>query len=147
LMGPAHLSCLVMPVAARKEAARRIRAVVKTNTPDGTGESRPVSPIGDTLLALANILETNTEPPDPKLLDEFMLFTNDLDASRGQNFASVNSELLGFIEASGVCWTDKTKFAPAKIAEAAARPSWTARFKARMSRLIPGNPNGAIQQQ
>ena len=147
LIGPAHLSCLVMPVAARKEAARRIRAIVMRNAPDGTGESRATSPIGDTLLALANILETNTEPPDPKLLDEFMLFTNDLDASRGQNFASVNSELLEFIEASGVCWSDTTKFAPAKIAGAAAKQSWTARFKASMSRLMPGNPNGAIQQQ
>jgi hypothetical protein len=89
----------------------------------------------------------NTEPPDPKLLDEFMLFTNDLDASRGQNFASVNSELLGFIEASGVCWNDKTKFAPAKITEATAKPSWTAHFKAKLSRLLAGNPNSAIQQQ
>jgi hypothetical protein len=59
----------------------------------------------------------------------------------------VNSELLGFIEASGVCWNDKTKFAPAKIAEAAANPSWSVRFKAKLSRLMPGNPNGAIQQQ
>ena len=147
LIGPAHLSCLVMPVAARKEAARRIRAVAMRNTPDGTGDSRPTSPIGETLLALANVLETNTEPPDPKLLDEFMLFTNDLDASRGQDFASVNSELLGFIEASGACWSGKTKFAPAKSAEAAAKPSWTARLRARMSRLMPGNPNGAVPQQ
>lgn len=108
---PNNLSSLVMPVEARKVAAERIRGYALRNAPDENTRVRRTMEIKDTLLGLANILEANTAEPDPKLLEEFMVFTNDLDASRDQDFASINAELRDFIEASGMHWSQGTRFA------------------------------------
>lgn len=108
---PNHLSCLVTPIEARQAAANRLRAFALKNMPDTTQRIRRNMDIKNTLLGLADILEANVAPADPRLVDDFMTFTNDLDASRNQNFASVNQELYDFFEAAGSRWNSKTRFA------------------------------------
>jgi glutamate-1-semialdehyde 2,1-aminomutase len=110
LVGPAYLACNAMPQSARIEAAAMMRAFA---TGDGASAANAAlrPDLKETLLRLAAVLDANGRPHDPKLLEEFMLFTNDLDVSRGQCFASINPRLLEHIEASGVAWSAKTRFA------------------------------------
>lgn len=112
LIGPPHLSCLVLPVEARRLAASRIRAFASRGAAEGINPVR--AEVSGPLLDLAKILESDDTPPDKNLLNEFMVFTNDLDASRNQSFATVNPELLGLIEASGITWSGATRFATGK---------------------------------
>jgi len=51
---------------------------------------------------------------DPRLLRDFMLFTNVLDVSRAQRFADVNGELVELIEQAWFTWTDETVHARRK---------------------------------
>ncbi len=45
---------------------------------------------------------------DPRLLRDFMLFTNDLDLSRSQSLAQTSHELLALIAEAGFEWTAET---------------------------------------
>ena len=47
---------------------------------------------------------------DRENLQKFMLFTNDLDQSRKQQFREVHGELLGYIEDAGFHWQNDTRF-------------------------------------
>ena len=105
---PNHLSCLVMPPEARIAAARKMRNFAMANAPDATTRVRRTMYVRDTMLKLAAILEENDKPADPKLLNAFMIFTNDLDADRRQDFASVNGELKELILAYGAPWNAQT---------------------------------------
>ena len=54
-------------------------------------------------------LELLSEPGDAfdeKLFAEFMAFTNDLDASRGERLADVAPELMAMLEEAGITWSD-----------------------------------------
>jgi hypothetical protein len=44
-------------------------------------------------------------------LNQFILFTNDLDQGRNQRFREVHAELLSYIEQAGIPWHDETRFA------------------------------------
>jgi glutamate-1-semialdehyde 2,1-aminomutase len=122
LENPKHLSCLVMPQEARVAAAQRMRNFAMANAPDTTPRVHRTMNIRQTMLDLATILEANDKPLDPKLLNDFMVFTNDLDADREQNFASVNSELKDLIAAYGVSWnSEASKVCPAERAETSDR--------------------------
>ncbi len=57
---------------------------------------------------LMEILEST--PVQTGFLREFMLFTNDLDRMRDQDFKKVHRELYELILDSGFQWTDETKF-------------------------------------
>lgn len=110
LQAPVHLSCGVMPVAARKEAVARMREFLARCSPEEDARLVRLY-IKQSLLTLCETLDADEAEPNPKLVEDFMTFTNDLDISRGQLFSSVNSELLDFIEASGVKWSNQTRFA------------------------------------
>ncbi len=97
---PHHLTCLAMPQEARIAAAQKIR-----NFAMADGRKMDTR---QTLLELATILEESDKPLDLKLLNDFMVFTNDLDADRCQDFASVNGELKDFILAYGAPWNTQT---------------------------------------
>jgi len=104
LESPPRLSCLTMPREARITAAQKIRNFAMGNAQCSTPRVRRKLDIRETLLELAAILEENDKPADPKLLNDFMIFTNDLDADRGQDFASVNAELKDLIVQYGAPW-------------------------------------------
>lgn len=95
LTWPRRLSATNLPRRVRRIAAERLRAYVDE-------ECRPEN--RSVVQGWAGLLETEDEL-DPELFREFMLFTNDLDASRGQSLADVDPELFTLLRASGVRWT------------------------------------------
>ncbi|WP_083909833.1 twitch domain-containing radical SAM protein [Methylocystis rosea] len=110
LQSPRHLSCAVMPLAARREAIVRMNNFLAGCSTEEIYHLARLN-IKGSIHELCGLLHANQAEPDPALLDDFITFTNDMDVSRGQNFSLVNPELLQFIEASGVKWTDQTRFA------------------------------------
>jgi hypothetical protein len=62
-------------------------------------------------MSLAKYLAALDRPVDPKLFREFMLFTNDLDVTRGQSFRSTYPDLVRLLADDGLEWTDETFYA------------------------------------
>jgi hypothetical protein len=62
------------------------------------------------VLSLARYLDELTTPLNHELMREFMLFTNDLDVTRGQSFRASHSEFVELLAKDGFEWTDETRF-------------------------------------
>jgi len=62
------------------------------------------------VLSLARYLSELTTPLNREVMREFMLFTNDLDASRGQSFRASHGEFVELLARDGFEWTDETRF-------------------------------------
>jgi len=62
------------------------------------------------VLALARYLDELSTPMNGEVLREFMLFTNDLDATRGQSFRVTHAEFVELLAQDGFEWTDETRF-------------------------------------
>ena len=99
---PSYLAVSAMPRAVRQIAASRLKEYVAT---DCKQENK------NAIQALANGLDAAGDHLDIDCLEQFMVFTNDLDQSRGQRFQDVNPELLGYIEDAGFPWNQETRFA------------------------------------
>ena len=65
----------------------------------------------ETISTLATELEAVGDEIDMENLNQFILFTNDLDQGRNQRFREVHAELLSYIEQAGIPWHDETRFA------------------------------------
>jgi hypothetical protein len=85
-----------MPPGARRLAAERLCTYAER-------DCRPA--YRELVRGLAAQLKPRDDSFDSRLLRDFMLFTNDLDVSRRQSFAEVNSELLGLFAEAGFQWT------------------------------------------
>ncbi|MGD9264492.1 MAG: twitch domain-containing radical SAM protein, partial [Lysobacterales bacterium] len=96
---PPYLTTRVLPLKARLLAAQRLRAYART---DCRAENRPI------VISLADGLEAQADSFDEDRLVEFMTFTKELDASRGQSFEEVCPELHELIKQSGYEWTGAT---------------------------------------
>ena len=98
---PAYLSSMVLPPAARRLAAERLRSYAAA---DCLPKNREL------VLGLAKSLDKVDGPElfDEQLMRSFMLFTNDLDITRGQSFQDTHQELLQLILDAGFPWTDET---------------------------------------
>ncbi len=115
LTWPAHLRPTNLPPSVRRIAAARLRRYLDT-------ECRPVNLA--VVRSYCEVLEAAGDEFDGELFTEFMTFTNDLDASRGESFADAAPELLALVRAAGVEWLDARRYAPATAADAApATPS------------------------
>jgi sulfatase maturation enzyme AslB (radical SAM superfamily) len=99
LEDPNYLSSYSMPLAVRYEAAKRLIDYASSSNVAWK----------DHLLKIANSW-INAPENDPKLIEEFMLFTNDLDFSRHQDFSTTFPELKCMIEASGFKWSKQRRF-------------------------------------
>jgi hypothetical protein len=97
LARPARLYLANLPPRVRRTAAARLRSYLD-------GDCRPKQ--RRVVRAYVDILESPTTAFDPVLFREFMLFTNDLDASRKQRFADAAPDLATLIAASGEVWTE-----------------------------------------
>jgi hypothetical protein len=62
------------------------------------------------VLSLARYLQEMKTPPNPEIIREFMLFTNDLDATRGQSFRKAHPEMVQLLAEDGFEWTDEKRF-------------------------------------
>lgn len=109
LQYPEYLSPFILPYEIRRCAADRLRSCAKTlcvsqtQIPLTTVPSQNTS-ITKELESLACALESGPRDSNADLMHRFMLFTNDLDFSRGQSFAEASPELKGMIENAGFPW-------------------------------------------
>jgi hypothetical protein len=99
---PARLSPANLPPSVRRIAARRLRSYQ-------CDECRPANTA--VVEAYIEALEEVGDEFDPELFAEFMTFTNDLDASRGQSLGQVAPELLSLLRAAGVEWSSERRHA------------------------------------
>jgi MoaA/NifB/PqqE/SkfB family radical SAM enzyme len=96
---PRYLSVDALPSAVRQLASDRLHAYAD-------GECRPAHQA--MVRGLADHLKPGSEAFDPRLLRDFMLFTNDLDRSRRQSLARTSPELLALLADAGFEWTAET---------------------------------------
>ncbi len=102
LNNPRYLSCFQMPAKARKAAATKLRQYTsETLYPEVTSVSKENA---SELLKIAQVLEEAAGDLDPRTIADFINFTSDLDASRGQDILQLNAELVEFIGEAGVPW-------------------------------------------
>jgi pyruvate-formate lyase-activating enzyme len=94
---PWFLAVDVLPGRVKQVAVARLKAYAERCP----GERR------DVVLSAADQIATTKDRCNQEALRTLMLFTNDLDASRGQNFRQVHGELLGLLEAEGFSWTNE----------------------------------------
>jgi len=100
---PRYLQASILPPRARRLAAQRLRDY-------GERACRPDQ--RDRVLGLAAGLESADAKPDAGLLRDFMLFTNDLDRSRGQDIRATDPELVQLLAQDGFPWLTDTLHAP-----------------------------------
>jgi tetratricopeptide (TPR) repeat protein/MoaA/NifB/PqqE/SkfB family radical SAM enzyme len=101
---PHYLAAGFLPPALRRLAAERLRDYA-----DG-GANAPQRALA---LSLAAQFEAGGDEVDARLLRDFMLFTNDLDATRGQNIREADPELVELLAQAGYPWTDERLHAAA----------------------------------
>jgi hypothetical protein len=74
---------------------------------------------------LAAEFETGTASAIPRLIRDFMLFTNDMDTSHGQSIHQCDPELVALLEQAGFPWIDDTLHAPIdRAAQGTPRPRY-----------------------
>lgn len=72
-------------------------------------------------LSLARYLDNLTSPADPDKIKEFMLFTNDLDATRAQSFRRTHHDIVELLARDGFEWIEDTLFAKGENRKTPAR--------------------------
>lgn len=98
---PDRLAIHHLPPSVRKKAAERLFQYHDDGCQPYT---RPQ------VLSLARYLSELTTPLNRTVMREFMLFTNDLDVSRGQSFRASHPEFVELLARDGFEWTDETRF-------------------------------------
>ncbi|HEY6324418.1 MAG TPA: twitch domain-containing radical SAM protein [Thermoanaerobaculia bacterium] len=101
---PARLRPANLPPSVRRIAARRLRAYLDA-------ECRPANLA--VVRAYCEILEEAGDGFDAALFGEFMTFTNDLDAGRGESLREAAPELVALVRAAGVEWSGERRHGPA----------------------------------
>lgn len=101
---PARLRPANLPPSVRRIAARRLRAYLDT-------ECKPANLA--VVRAYCEVLEEPGDGFDAGLFGEFMTFTNDLDAGRGESLREAAPELVALVRAAGVEWSDARRHGPA----------------------------------
>lgn len=104
---PVYLQATNMPPRARQLAGDRVQAYVGS---DCRPEHRA------SLQSLVTWLRGAPDVFDRDAFNTFMLYTNDLDISRGQSFRDVHRELFDLAAEAGFRWTEETRFAKATAA-------------------------------
>jgi len=100
---PWFISLGVLPPRVRFRAAGRLRAYANSDCPAFRRSH---------VLSVADVIESVQDNCTRESLQALMLFTNDLDATRGQSFREVHPELLGMIEEEGFNWSEERHFFP-----------------------------------
>lgn len=100
---PARLAHTCLPAGVRRVAERRLRAYLDR-------ECKPENL--DVVRAFCHALEPGNDDFDPELFAEFMEFTNDLDAARGESLREAAPELWSLLRAAGVEWSNARRHVP-----------------------------------
>ena len=93
---PARLAPSNLPPAVRRRAAARLREFLVTECSAKNA---------NVVRGYCEILEAAPDEFDASLFEEFMTFTNDLDASRGESLAEAAPELAARIADAGIPWS------------------------------------------
>ena len=109
---PDRLAIHNLPPTVRKAAAARL---MEYHDSDCRALNKPP------VLQLAHYLQELTTPSNPEIIREFMLFTNDLDATRGQSFQITHAEMVHLMAEDGFEWTNETRFVDGKTRNRPAR--------------------------
>jgi hypothetical protein len=104
LRWPPFLAVSALPASIRRLAAGRLTDYAES---DCRPEHRAL--IG----SFASQFDTGDESVDVDVLRDLMLFTNDLDRSRGQSIRRTDPELVALLEQAGFPWQDDTLHASA----------------------------------
>ncbi len=102
LLTPWPLDVSFLPASIKHLAAERFRDFAQQDCSKLTH---------DHLLQMADYLESSEDKCTEDSFQTFMLFTNDLDAGRGQNFCELHSEFLSLLDGSGFHWSDEKRYA------------------------------------
>ena len=102
---PRYLAVGALPSSIRRLAAARLREY-------GDSDCRPEHRA--LVLSLVALLESGDDAGESTLLRDFMLFTNDLDASRAQSIHQTEPELVQLLGQAGFPWIDETWLADGK---------------------------------
>lgn len=102
LTTPPTLDVSILPARIRQIAAERFRDFAQQSSTKLTYHH---------LIQVADYLESLEDKCTEESLRTFMLFTNDLDAGRGQSFPMLHAELLSLLEESGFRWTNEKRYA------------------------------------
>jgi SAM-dependent methyltransferase/MoaA/NifB/PqqE/SkfB family radical SAM enzyme len=108
---PARLRPTNLPPSVRRIAAARLRGYLDA-------ECRPEN--FAVVRGYCEAIEEAGDSFDAGLFGEFMTFTNDLDAARGEKFCEAAPELAALIRAAGVEWSDERRHVPSGAAPAGA---------------------------
>jgi SAM-dependent methyltransferase len=111
LTSPARLRPTTLPPSVRCIAARRLHGYL-------IAECRPHN--APVVRGYCEALEEAGDEFDSGLFGEYMAFTNDLDASRGESLREAAPELTALVKAAGVAWSDARRHGVAGAG--AARP-------------------------
>ncbi|MCW5745755.1 MAG: radical SAM protein [Alphaproteobacteria bacterium] len=103
---PDRLAIHHLPPRVRKVAAQKLFAYHDADCRDFTKSQ---------VLSLARYLDSMDTPFNPDVVRELMLFSNDLDATRGQSFRKTHAELVALLAEDGFEWTDETRFVTGDI--------------------------------
>ncbi len=98
---PDRLAIHHLTPSVRKAAAAKLLAYHDADCRDFSKPS---------VLSLARYLDGMQRLVNPEIIREFMLFTNDLDATRGQSFRTTHAEFVKLLAEDGFEWTDETRF-------------------------------------
>lgn len=123
LQYPQYISVGILPQSIKDLAADRLLAYVHSKESvagSAVSKSNNISNLRETIIELAEAIRTATIDDRQKFLDEFIVFTNDLDFSRGQSIAQSLPELHQLLLEAGVEWPQTLRFARAKPQPAAA---------------------------
>jgi len=101
---PSYLAATSLPPAIRQVAAERLRQY---------GDEDCHLPHRALIASLAAQFEAGSATVDPVALRDFMLFTNDLDASRGQSIHKTDPELVDRLSQAGFPWLNERRHAGA----------------------------------
>lgn len=101
LARPQWLAIQHLPPRLRQAAAARLRDYYDRDCREANRAA---------VLQLSRYLDELEAPTDHDALREFMLFTNDLDATRHQAFTAVHAEFVALLAQDGFTWTDETRF-------------------------------------
>jgi uncharacterized Fe-S cluster-containing radical SAM superfamily protein len=103
LLSPRYLAVGVLPASCVRAAQTRLEAYLR--------EDPPVRNLA-AVHGILSHLGTLPAPDQPALLEEFMTFTNDLDASRQQRLQEAVPELPRLIAEAGFPWRDSRRHVP-----------------------------------
>jgi hypothetical protein len=103
LVGPSYISVLVLPPALRRVALTRIEDYLAG--PGVLAHNRASAEYMATFLRQQDGVHHRNQ------YEAFMLFTNDMDRSRDQDFAAAHPEVLQAMAEDGFTWTAATRHA------------------------------------